>query len=64
MKNKMSLVLVVVLVMSLSSCMGNEKYDDVKNNSVENKQVNVSKSVDEVDEKLIDEVVKPLLEIK
>ncbi len=64
MKNKISLVLVVVLVMSLNSCMGNEKYDDVKNNSVENKQVNVSKSADDVDEKLIDEVVKPLLEIK
>lgn len=72
MKNKLSVAIVILLVLGLTSCNYEKEVEKVeeKNNikveqiKIKNNKVDVKKSVNDFDEKLIEEVVEPLLEIK
>lgn len=56
---KINIALILVLIFSFTSC------NNEKNSKIEKQEkTNIEKSINDFDEKLIEEVVEPLLEIK
>ena len=69
---KINIILVFILVLGLTSCNYEKEVEKseeknkvkIEQTKIENNKVSVEKSVNDFDEKLIDEVIKPLLNIK
>ena len=69
---KLHIILVSILVLGLTSCNSEKEVETnegknkvkIEQTKIENNKVSVDKSVNDSDEKLIDEVLETLLEVK